>query len=1037
MKFLSWIVHVSLNNRPIVLVFTLFFVFFGIRSAFQIKMDAVPDVTTIQVQVITTVPSLSPSEMEQFITYPIERVMSGLPYLTEMRSISRAGISVVTLVFRDDIDVYFARQVVNERLQDATKSIPQGLGSPTLGPISTGLGEVYQFVIEGDGLSTLEKTTLLNWYINPLLKQVPGVVEVNSFGGQTKQIQVLLNPEKMQALKISLYQVADALQKNNAGTGSGYIEHNGEAYTISSVGLFQSISDIKKTFIGKTSQGFPILIEDIGEVKEGYKLRLGASSQDGLGETVGAMALMLTQENALKVCMDIQEKVNEIQKSLPSGIKIRPFYDRSELVTQSIKTALMNLIEGAVLVILVLFLFLRNIRAGLAIASVIPLCMLFAIIIMNLRNAPANLMSLGAIDFGLVVDGAVIIIENAIFHIGLKVQSLGRNLTHEEKIQTIEDATIEVRQATLFGEIIIASVYFPILALSGTEGKMFHPMALTVIYALAGAFLFSLTVVPVLASFLLKTDSKEEHIPFLSKLESIQSKYLNFLYPHHGKIYTSLIILLLLVGYVFSKLGSEFLPELDEGTMLLEVSRLPSTALSSSVSTSHRIEKALMSHFPEVKNLTSKTGSPDIATDPMGIERTDIYLELYPKSTWRLSKADMIEEMLEVLKEDVPETSPSVSMPIKMRTNELIAGIRSDIGIKIFGPDSIVLIDLGEKISQKIREIKGVRDLKIEQWRGLNQIRIYPDRNKLARYGLSIQDINQTIESVSSGHFVSHLLDGNKRFEIVVKSEINPKNDPELWKKIPVRFIDGSSIPLGDLGMIRLENGPTILSHEGGARRLLVEFNIRERDMMSTVEEVQKTLEKDIKLPVGYHIEYGGKYKNYLSARSTLMIVVPVTIGIIVFLLYLAFHEIITPLFILANIPFSIIGGVLFLFIRGIPFSISSAVGFIALFGVAVLNGLVLLSYTKHLEETGLSHHDAIFQAAHRRLRPVLMTASVAIIGFIPMALSTSVGAEVQRPLATVVIGGLITSAIMTLVILPILYSKFQSSSTKKSPIQP
>jgi heavy metal efflux system protein len=1031
MKLLEYLVDWSLENRLIVLMMTFIFILFGINSAIQLKMDAVPDVTTVQVQIITSAPSLSPLEIEQYITFPVERTMAGIPHVEEVRSISRYGLSVVTIVFFDDTDIYWARQMVGERMKEANEVIPKGYGTPMMGPISTGLGEIYQFSLESDKHTLMELTTLLNWYINPLLKTVPGVVEVNTFGGETKQYQVIVSPERMQALNLSLKDISEAIWKNNSAMGGGYIEHDREHYLIGSNGLYKTNEDIENVILGKTFQGAPITVGMVGRVEQGKKLRLGAVTKDNHGESVGAMALMLIHENSLKVTESIKEKVKSIEPFLPEGVRIVPFYDRSFMVKKTIKTVVINLLEGAFLVIVILFLLLGNVRAGLVIAVTIPLAMLFAIFLMNIRGIPGNLMSMGAVDFGLVVDGAVIIIENSVRRLSLAERDMGRVLNDTERITVIRNATLEVRKATIFGETIIAIVYLPILTMTGVEGKMFSPMAITVIFALAGAFVLSLTVIPVLASYFIKSENHAEHeTPIFryinDRYDKILSKFMN---AKKKVVYITLIFFAFTV-ILFTRMGGEFLPELDEGYMLLEIARLPSVALSESLKMAGRLEKSLLRDVPEILHTVSKTGAPDIATDPMGMERTDMYLDMKDKSDWGQSKEEIIHEIEKQALSSVPDVAISVSMPIKMRTNELIAGIRSDIGLKIFGDDLETLKKLGVESANFLKKIEGVKDLKIEQLEGLNYIRILPKRDSLARYNVNIEDINLLTQSISSGVPTGYVFDGHRRFEIALKIS-NPQNHPLDFGNLPIRSNEGL-IPLGDLAEIRKESGPVQVSHENGSRRMLIEFNVRERDMMGVVEEAQNVLLKNLKLPDGYRIEFGGKYKNYISARNTLMIVVPLTLILILFLLWLAFGELTPALLIFLNIPFSITGGILSLFIRGLPFSISAGVGFIALFGVAVLNGLVLISFAREQEHHGLSHTEGILQAAKMRIRPVLTTAIVAAIGFIPMAVSTSMGAEVQRPLATVVIGGLVSSSILTLLVIPVVYSLWYDRDKKQ-----
>ena len=856
MKFLTLIVEWSLENRVIVMAATVLFFVFGLDSVRKLKMDAIPDVTTIQVQVITSAPALSPLEIEQYVTFPVERAMAGIPHLEEVRSISRYGLSVVTVVFKDDMNIYLARQLVGERLSDAVNNIPKGYGTPSMGPISTGLGEIYQFTLSSRTTSLMDLTTYLNWYINPILKTVPGVVEVNTFGGNVKQYQIILNMERMQSLGIVMTDVIDALEKNNASMGGGYIEHNKEHFVIVASGLVGSLDDLGKIFLGNTKEGTPISLSMIADLKFGIRLRLGATTKDGEGQVVGAMALMLMKENSLQVSQAVHNKLEEIKKTLPEGIIIETYYDRSEMVKITIKTVLINLLEGAILVILVLFLLLGSIRAGLVIAITIPFAMLFAIVIMRITDSPGNLMSMGAIDFGLIVDGAVIIVENAVRRLSMAIKEKGSILTREEKIETIKQATIEVRKATIFGETIIAIVYLPVLSLHGVEGKMFIPMAQTVLYALI----------------------KFYYIPILDTLMNAKNQVLSVA-----------VVSIVLSFVLFANLGAEFMPELDEGSLLLEVARLPSVSLSESIETGRRIEKTLKEKFPELLHAVSKTGSPDIATDPMGIERTDIYLQLKPKEEWRFPREQLMQALADDVEESVPEVAVSVSQPIKMRTNELIAGIRSDIGVKIFGDDIKTLREIGDKTSHELRKIKGVVDLKIEQLGGLNYLRIKPKRESLARYGVNIQDINQVTEILSSGYMAGSVFEGNKRFDITIKTNREIHFNLEEIRSLPVKSNSGIAIPLGDLADVYIESGPVQISHQNQYRRMIVEFNVRGRDMMSVVAEANELLSKNIPLPVGYRFEFGGKYENYISARNTLMIVVPLTLCLILFLLWLAF----------------------------------------------------------------------------------------------------------------------------------------------------
>ncbi|PJZ47229.1 efflux RND transporter permease subunit [Leptospira brenneri] len=1029
MEFLTKIVQFSLQNRLLVIILTLLLVFGGIYSLNHLKVDAVPDITNVQVQVITTSQALSTLEIEQYITLPVERAITGIPNLIEVRSVSRYGFSLVTAVFADDTDLWKSRQLVSERLNEASENIPSIFGKPTIGPITTGLGEVFQFTLESEFHTQMELTTYLNWYINPTLKTVPGIVEVNSFGGKTKQYQVIVDPFKAASLGVSLNQIVTAVESNNLSTGSGYIEKSGEQLIVGSDGLLKSTSDFEKIQVGKMGDGFPIYLSSIGKVIEGPRLRKGAATASGKTEVAGAVTLMLLGENSLEVTTAVKEKITQIEKTLPQGMKIKPYYDRSIMVKSTLSTIVWNLSEGAILVIIILFLMIGDFRSGLVIASIIPLAMLFAISLMFLRDLPANLMSMGAIDFGLIVDGAVILIENSHRRLGLKRKELKRDLTDAEQKETILSATIEVRKATIYGEIIIGIVYIPILTLSGTEGKMFIPMATTVLFALLGAFFLTLTFIPVLASYFLKGGHiAEGETKFFQKIHHWYTPKLDYCIKKPKKVaYTTLGIFALSI-LLFFRLGGEFLPKLDEGNLLIEISRYPSTTLTESLQSSMKIEKTILKEIPEITEVVSRTGSPDLAIEPMGVEKTDMYLDMKPRSEWNLTKAEIESKLQEIIERVAPQVAYGLSQPIEMRNNEIMAGIRADVGIKIFGDDLPKLKSLAEEISTKIKNIPGVVDLRIEQLYGLEYLKIKPNREKLARYDQSILDLNRVTGSISSGVPAGIVYEGMKRFEIVVKTEVGP--NPEQIKNIPVKVGKNSFAPLHELSEIHIEDGPVQIYHQNQNRYALVQFNIRGKDMVSTVNLVKSVLEKEISFPAGYHYSTGGEFEKFESATKTLYVVVPVTLLIIFLILYFAFNEILAAAIIFLNVPFAITGGILALYIRNLPFSISAGVGFIALFGIAVLNGLVLISFIRSLEQSGKRKEDAVREAAISRLRPVLTTALLASIGFIPMAISTSPGAEVQRPLATVVIGGLVSASALTLFVLPLVYLKF---AAKKS----
>ncbi len=1038
MALLSAIVRWSLRNRAVVLLTTLLFLFAGLRSALRLPIDAVPDITNVQVQVITAAPALSPVEVEQYVSVPVERAMAGIPRSTQVRSVSKYGLSVVTVVFADGTDIYFARQLVGERMREAQDKIPEAYGKPELGPVSSGLGEIFQFTVKNDRMTLMQLEELLDWQIGPALRTVPGIIEVNSFGGEDRQYQIVLDPKRLQASGMSVAQVVEALEKANANAGGGYIEHNREHFVIGTDGLVKNLDDLRNVVIGATPQGIPITIATVGEVQFGPRLRRGAASQDGQGEVVIGVAMMLLGENSRTVTEAVKAKLASLGPSLPEGTRLEPFYDRSVLVDRTITTVGRNLLEGALLVIGVLLLLLGDLRAGLVVATVIPLSLLFAVVVMNAAGLSGNLMSLGAIDFGLMVDGAVIIVENAVRRMS-EAQTARGKLSPEERISLVEEATLEVRAASIFGEAIIAIVYLPLLALSGIEGKLFRPMATTVLLALAGAFVLSLTLVPVLTSLLVRP-SKGEHETWI--LRKIHAAYMAlFQRAMRRRWVPASVAVVALAGTValFSRIGAEFVPQLDEGDLLIEARRLPGIALTESVKTDLRLQR-LVKQVPEVDHVVSRTGAPEVATDPMGVEQSDIYVTLKGRSQWRpgASKESIAKEISELVEHRLPEIAGGVSQPIQMRTNELVAGVRSDVAVLLYGPDLDQLRELGERAATALKAIDGATDVRVEQVAGLRYLRIIPDRNKLARYGLTVQDINQLTETMAVGHSVGDVLEGERRFGIVVRTAHGFDGDLEPLRSLPLRSVSGQVVPLGDVAELRFLTGPAQVSRESQSRRLTVEFNVRGRDLLSVVQDAQQVFGREVKLPVGYRAEWGGQFEHYIEARQRLGLVVPLALALIGFLLWMAFQSWRAAALIFLNVPFAAIGGVVALWLRSIPFSISAGVGFIALFGVAVLNGLVLISFARQLEAQGLGHIEAIERAAELRLRPVLMTALVASLGFLPMALSTAPGSEVQRPLATVVMGGLLSATLLTLFVLPVLYGWFgMAPPTTGAPTEP
>ena len=1024
MRLLSAIVAWSLRNRPVVLAGTLLFVLFGIRSALKLPIDAVPDVTNIQVQIITSAPALSPVEIEQYVTVPVERSMAGLPRTAEVRSVSKYGLSVVTIAFEDGTDTYFARQLVNERMSQASEAVSAQYGRPEMGPISSGLGEIFQFVVRNPELSVMQLEELLDWQIAPVLRTVPGIVEVNSFGGEDKQYQVVLDPKRLQAAGIGVAEVVSALEKSNANAGGGYIEHAREQFVIGTNGLVRSLDDLRRVVIGATAQGVPITVATVGDAQFGPRLRRGAASKDAKGEVVVGVALMLLGENSRTVTAAVKAKIELLKPSLPAGTKIEPFYDRSVLVDRTIHTVAKNLLEGALLVIAILLILLGDLRAGIVVATTIPLALLFAVVVMNALGLSGNLMSLGAIDFGLIVDGAVIIVENVVRRLSERGHELGRVPNALEHRELVESATLEVQSASVFGGAIIAIVYLPLLALTGIEGKLFRPMATTVLLALAGAFVLSLTLIPVLTSYFVRPQAEHKETWLLRQAERLYAPLLSRSMRQRRLTVGGGLLALAGAVALFTQIGAEFVPQLDEGDILVEARRLPGVALTESIATDKRLQAAILK-VPEVTQVVSKTGAPELATDPMGIEQTDVYIGLKERASWRpgVTKEQVGAEIASGIAEAVPEVAGSISQPIQMRTNELVAGVRSDVAALLYGPDLEQLQKLGGGVAAAIRTIPGAEDVQVEQVAGLRYLHIEPDRNKLARYGLTIADVNQLTETIAVGHHVGDVLEGERRFEIAVKTGHDYAGDLSALESLPLKALTGQTVPLGDVASLSFSTGPAQISREAQSRRLTVEFNVRGRDLLSVVHDVQRAVERATKLPLGYRIEWGGQFQHYEDAKQRLLIVVPLALGLILFLLWMALGSISRALLIFLNVPFATVGGVVALWARGIPFSVSSGVGFIALFGVAVLNGLVLVTFAEQLERGGASSADAIARAATLRLRPVLMTALVASLGFLPMALSSAPGAEVQRPLATVVIGGLLSATVLTLLVLPAAYA--------------
>lgn len=1040
---LNRIIDFSVKNKLVIGLFTLGLIIWGIMSLKTLPIDAVPDITNNQVQVITLSPSLATQEIEQFISYPIEQTMSTIPEIQEVRSISRFGLSVVTIVFHDDADIYWARQQVAERLPEAKNSIPPGLGNPEMAPISTGLGEIYQYVVHAkpgyeQKYDATALRTIQDWIVRRQLLGTPGIAEVNSFGGFLKQYEVALNIDKLRSYNISISDIFSALEKNNQNTGGSYIDKKPNAYFIRSEGLINSLDDIGRIVVKNTETGVPITINDVATVRFGTATRYGALTRDDR-EAVGGIVMMLKGSNANEVVASVKAKMEQIKKSLPEGVAVEPFLDRSEFVGRAVDTVKKNLLEGALIVIFVLVLFLGNVRSGLIVASVIPLAMFFAISLMKVFGVSGNLMSLGAIDFGLIVDGAVIIVEATMHHL---VHRKEGKITQPEMDAEVSHSAKQMMNSAAFGQIIILIVYFPILALVGIEGKMFRPMAETVSFAIIGALILSLTYVPMMSSlFLSKKISHKKN--FSDKMmERIQRGYSPLI---KGALRFKKTVVLVAFGLlaaaivVFSFLGGEFLPTLEEGDLAVETRLLVGSSLEQSIEKVTQASTLLKKNYPEVQEVVGKIGASEIPTDPMPIEATDLTIILKPKKEWTSAKTreELVEKMQKTL-EAIPGVTFGFSQPIQLRTNELISGVRQDVGIKIFGDDLEELADLAKKIGTLIPSVPGAEDLYIEQVSGLPQISIKLNRSKIAQYGLNVEDINSAINSAFAGGIAGTVFEGQKRFDLVVRLEQSERQSIEDVKRLFVTTSNGNQVPLEQVADVSYQLAPNQIQREEARRRIIVGFNVRGRDIASVVKDIQAKIDQKIKLPTGYFITYGGQFKNLEEANKRLSVAVPVALGLILLLLYFTFGSLKYSLLIFTAIPMSAIGGVFALWIRGFPFSISAGVGFIALFGVAVLNGIVLITEFNRLKRDGMRDiNNIILTGTAIRLRPVLMTATVASLGFLPMALSTGAGGEVQKPLATVVIGGLITATLLTLLVLPVLYSFVERIKPRKKKANP
>lgn len=1020
-RILEW----ALGNRVLVLVLSALLVAGGVVAIGDLPIDAVPDVTNVQVQVLTTAPALGPEEVERFITTPVEIAMSGLPGIDEVRSVSKFGLSAVTVVFAEGTDIYHARQLVNERLQAARSAIPEGYGEPEMGPITTGLGEIYQFEVRGEGKSPMELRSILEWDIAPRLRRIPGVVEINSFGGDLKTYEVQVYPERLTQYGIALAEVFEAVETSNANAGGAYIEKAGEQYLVRGEGLLTSLEDIGNVVVAtEPRDGTPIFVRQVADVRFAPMVRQGAVTRDARGEAVTGIAMMLLGANARSVVTDVKAAVEQMAPDLARlGVSVEPFYDRTELVGKTIRTVTMSLIEGGVLVIVILFLMLKNLRAGLVVATAIPLSMLGAFIGMRQLGVSGNLMSLGAIDFGLIVDGAVIVIENAMRLIAERSHALGRALTRDERSDAVLTGSREVLRSTAFGVTIIAIVYLPVLSLTGIEGKMFKPMAITVLLALVTSLVLALTLVPVLASMLLPTRVSEEESVIVRGARRWYEPWLDkaLRRPRAAAAVAGGLFVVALAVAPF--LGAEFIPRLDEGSIALQAWRLPSVSLEESIRQTTEIERVLK-RFPEVTTVVSKTGRAEIATDPMGVEISDVLVMLKPHKDWTTAstREGLVSALDSALQSTLGGTIFSYSQPIELRVSELISGVRSDVALKIYGDDLEQLKRSADAAVAVLGRVPGAADVKAEQTAGLPALRIVFDRQAMARYGVRAADVLDVVSTIG-GREAGVVLEGARRFTVQVRFAPEARSDAALIGELRVRTTANQTVPLAQVAKLIVDEGPAQISHENARRRITVEMNVRGRDIASFVADAQRALAGSSAIPTGYFSEWGGQFENLQGATRRLTLVVPLALGLIYLLLYLSQGSARLAGIIFMNVPFAISGGILALAARGMPLSISAGVGFIALFGVAVLNGLVLMSYISQRRQQGASARDAARDGAHVRLRPVLTTALVAALGFVPMAIASGSGAEVQRPLATVVIGGLLTSTLLTLLVLPAVYA--------------
>jgi len=1043
---LTKIINFSLRNKLTIFIFTFLVIGFGIYSLNKIHIGAVPDVTNNQVQVITTSRNLSTEDIEQFITYPIELEMANLPGVEEIRSISKFGLSVVTIVFEDNMGTYLPRQLISEKIESASEKIPEGFGSPVMGPITTGLGEIYQYILDvkpgfEERYSVTELRSIQDWIVKRQLSGIPGVVEVNTWGGFLKQYEVAINTEKLKAMNITAREVYVALKNNNSVAGGGYIEKLNKAYFIRGEGLVKDLKDIENISV-KNVDGLSIRIKDVAQVGFGSATRFGAITGNGEGEKVLGQVMMLKDGNSKKVIEDVKARVEEIAETLPEGVYINGFLERSELIAKTTFTVAENLILGCLIVIFVVVLFLGNFRSGLVVASMIPLTLLFAISLMNIFHVDANLMSMGAIDFGIIIDGSVIIVEFIAFKLSANRSEIMKLSTIDQKArinQITLDSSSKMMNSAVFGQLIILIVFIPILSLSGVEGKMFRPMALTFSFALIGAMIFGLTYVPVMSSIFIKPVKSSSKGISERMMQFFQSSYEPFIVAalkFKRVLLGGAVFLLITAILLFNTMGGEFVPTLDEGDFVIQPVLKTGTSLNKTIEITTKIEKILLEEFPEVEQVVSRIGAAEIPTDPMSMEESDVIIKLKPIKEWVSAKtkdelADKFKEALSV----IPGMELEFTQPIEMRFNELITGVKSDIAVKIFGEDLGILTKKGNEIKDLVSQVEGASDITVEKIEGLPQMRVSYDRNKIGRYGLNIKDVNEMISMGFSGASAGSVFEGERRFDLVIRLDPSHRVDISSLENLFIDTPNGLKVPLHELATIEFTKGPAKISRDDTKRRIVVAINVRNRDLQSVVEDIQQLVAANVKLPSGYSISYGGQFQNLERAKARLKVAVPIALLLIFMMLFFVFGSGREALMIFSAIPLAAVGGVYLLWLRGLPFSISAGVGFIALFGIAVLNGIVLIEYFKELKQEGMTNIDEIIiKGTKERLRPVILTALAAALGFLPMAISTGAGAEVQRPLATVVIGGLVSSTILTMLVLPVLYSIFSKQAKLKTP---